>query len=80
MSTRRKFIREGALIKLSPKGAEQERQFFLFNDILIYARRKRLNHERFAVKGIIPMDLVLIRDIGNDSIYPQALPHTLFVL
>ena len=49
MSTRRQFIREGMLVKLSPKGKEQERQFSLFDDVLIYARRKR--HDKFFVKG-----------------------------
>ncbi|ELR21546.1 PH domain containing protein [Acanthamoeba castellanii str. Neff] len=61
VSTRRQFIREGMLVKLSPKGKEQERQFFLFDDVLIYARRKR--HDKFFVKGVVPMDLVLIREV-----------------
>jgi hypothetical protein len=39
------------LVKLSPKGREQERQFFLFNDVLIYAKKKQFNSEQFQVKG-----------------------------
>jgi hypothetical protein len=37
--------------------------FFLFSDVLIYSKRKRLNKEKYTVRGLVPMDVVLIRDL-----------------
>eukprot|EP01103_Thecamoeba_quadrilineata_P005460 TRINITY_DN15255_c0_g1_i1.p1 TRINITY_DN15255_c0_g1~~TRINITY_DN15255_c0_g1_i1.p1 ORF type:complete len:616 (-),score=147.50 TRINITY_DN15255_c0_g1_i1:134-1981(-) len=54
------FVREATFIKLS-KGREQERHFFLFNDVIIWA--KATDKAKYTYRGEISMDLVLCQDV-----------------
>lgn len=51
----RKFIRGGLLKKIF-KGRIQPRQFWLFSDLLLYAKPHLLNKNTFDYKGFIPLD------------------------
>ena len=61
----RKFVREGKLTKVSGSHV-QDRQFFLFNDILIYAK-PALVKKQFEFKGLIPLNRLVVRDLANSS-------------
>jgi len=50
----REFIREGCLQKLSKKGYQQ-RMFFLFSDMLVYASRTATPMLQFKVHGQLPL-------------------------
>ncbi|XP_022083812.1 rho guanine nucleotide exchange factor 39-like [Acanthaster planci] len=57
----RTFIREGTLMKVSKKGSTaHERMFFLFNDMLIYAKPNLLDPlastRSYCCRGVIPLD------------------------
>ena len=65
MASDRTFIREGNLIKVS-KGRAQERVFFLFNDLILYAA-KPLLMGNLLFKGKIPLNLILINDLPDQS-------------
>ncbi|XP_038049889.1 rho guanine nucleotide exchange factor 39-like [Patiria miniata] len=57
----RKFIREGTLMKVSKKGSSaHERMFFLFNDMLIYAKPNLLDPlvstRSYCCRGVIPLE------------------------
>eukprot|EP01103_Thecamoeba_quadrilineata_P008750 TRINITY_DN18481_c0_g1_i1.p1 TRINITY_DN18481_c0_g1~~TRINITY_DN18481_c0_g1_i1.p1 ORF type:complete len:534 (-),score=108.77 TRINITY_DN18481_c0_g1_i1:206-1807(-) len=57
----RLFVREATFVKLSPKGKEQERHFFLFNDLILWA--KMVDKGRYHYRGEISIDLLLSSDI-----------------
>jgi len=67
----RKFVREGKLTKISGSHV-QERQFFLFNDILIYAK-PALVKKQFEFKGLIPINRLVVRDLSNSSSRKNAI-------
>jgi hypothetical protein len=51
------FIKEGYLMKLSPRKTDyyQERYLFLFNDVLVYARpKKNLKFQKGAAAELQP--------------------------
>jgi hypothetical protein len=50
----RRFLREGRWMKISGRNT-QERQVYLFNDMLIYAKPAVLAKNKFIFKGIIPL-------------------------
>eukprot|EP01122_Echinamoeba_exundans_P010532 TRINITY_DN3965_c1_g1_i1.p1 TRINITY_DN3965_c1_g1~~TRINITY_DN3965_c1_g1_i1.p1 ORF type:complete len:1063 (-),score=120.54 TRINITY_DN3965_c1_g1_i1:34-3222(-) len=50
----RRFLREGRWMKISGRNT-QERQVYLFNDMLIYAKPAVLAKNKFVFKGIIPL-------------------------
>eukprot|EP01090_Pellita_catalonica_P005896 TRINITY_DN16102_c0_g1_i1.p1 TRINITY_DN16102_c0_g1~~TRINITY_DN16102_c0_g1_i1.p1 ORF type:complete len:773 (-),score=158.68 TRINITY_DN16102_c0_g1_i1:127-2445(-) len=60
----RRFIKEGPLSKLNEKGSPQERYFFLFNDVLIFAKPKRLKG-KYDFRGTIPLASTILRE--NDE-------------
>ena len=64
VSIDRSFVKEGMLIKVNPRGVEQERYFFLFNDILVYCL-DRLG--RLKYKGAIPLNMCLVNDQSDES-------------
>jgi hypothetical protein len=39
------LIKSGTLIKLSPQGGKQERSFFLFTDMILYAKKLKKTYE-----------------------------------
>lgn len=49
----RRFIHEGILYKISESGVQRERHFFLFSDMLIWARVA--GKEKWEFKGMIPL-------------------------
>ncbi|XP_054168607.1 FERM, ARHGEF and pleckstrin domain-containing protein 1-like [Oppia nitens] len=55
----RKFVRQGCLLKLSKKGYQQ-RLFFLFSDILIYASRSASVQFQFKVHGHLPLQHIMV--------------------
>jgi hypothetical protein len=61
----RRLVREGPLIKVS-KGRAQERVFFLFNDIILYAATPILKGH-LLFKGKIPLNLILVNDLPDQS-------------
>lgn len=67
----RKFLREGKLTKVSGTHV-QDRQFFLFNDILIYAK-PALVKKQFEFKGLIPLNRLVVRDLSNSSSRKNAI-------
>ncbi|XP_033646095.1 rho guanine nucleotide exchange factor 39-like [Asterias rubens] len=57
----RRFIREGTLMKVNKKGSgAHERMFFLFNDLLIYAKpnllEPSLSSHSYSCRGIYPLE------------------------
>jgi FYVE/RhoGEF/PH domain-containing protein 5/6 len=61
----REIVKEGALVKLS-KNKEQERMFFLFSDILVWARAKKAN-ATMSYKGKVPLaNIRLFPDVLDD--------------
>lgn len=58
---RRTFIREGCLQKLSKKGFQQ-RMFFLFSDVLLYANRTATPILQFKIHGQLPLRGVIVED------------------
>ena len=64
----RVFIREAVMDKIS-KGKTQERHFFLFSDLILYASKSVLKSSKMQMKGKIPLDRLLVRDImDNESL------------
>lgn len=55
------FIYEGSLMKISGNH-DQERHFFLFNDCLMYCKKKS---DKFQCKGIIFLNHLQIEDLGD---------------
>lgn len=39
------LIKTGTLVKLSPQGGKQERSFFLFTDMILYAKKSKKTYE-----------------------------------
>ncbi|XP_064455715.1 FERM, ARHGEF and pleckstrin domain-containing protein 2-like [Ornithodoros turicata] len=66
MQPGRNFIREGCLQKLSRKGYQQ-RMFFLFSDVLIYASRASTPQLQFKVHGQLPL-----QSLSVDETEPKA--------
>jgi len=62
----RVFLYEGSLKKISGKH-DQERQFFLFNDCLMYCKIKG-GGGRFTCKGIIYLNKLTVIDIPGDAL------------
>lgn len=62
----REFIREGCLQKLSRKGYQQ-RMFFLFSDVLVYASRASTPQLQFKVHGQLPL-----QGLSIDETEPKA--------
>ncbi|CAG9865426.1 unnamed protein product [Phyllotreta striolata] len=60
----RRFVRHGCLLKHSRKGYQQ-RMFFLFSDILLYASRSQATLQ-FKVHGHMPLRGVLIEEPEGD--------------
>ena len=61
---KRRFIRKGVLKKMNPYGKIQDRYIILLSDMLIYAKLK-INKKKAEFKGMIPLDLCLIAEIGD---------------
>lgn len=57
----REFVREGCLQKLSRKGYQQ-RMFFLFSDVLIYASRASAPRLQFKVHGQLPLQGLMVEE------------------
>ncbi|XP_078047174.1 FERM, ARHGEF and pleckstrin domain-containing protein 1 isoform X1 [Augochlora pura] len=57
----RRFIRQGCLQKYSRKGFQQ-RMFFLFSDVLLYAFRTQQRAQCFRVHGQLPLKGMQIRE------------------
>ncbi|GAB6019752.1 hypothetical protein CHUAL_001305 [Chamberlinius hualienensis] len=57
----REFIREGCLQKLSKKGFQQ-RMFFLFSDVLMYANRTATSTLQFKIHGQVPVKHLSVED------------------
>ncbi|CAG0921604.1 unnamed protein product, partial [Notodromas monacha] len=62
----RHFIREGSLQKLSRKGYQQ-RMFFLFSDVLLYAARVTQPRLHFKIHGVIPLRDVMVEEADRRS-------------
>jgi hypothetical protein len=60
---RRRFIREGALLK----DGRTERQFFLFNDVLVYAKRKTGN--AFKAMAVVPVGDLVVTDVADSRLF-----------
>jgi hypothetical protein len=73
----RRFIKEGLLTKANTKGKNQERYFFVFNDIIgkpkcdlsliavVYA--KASSKKKYSFKGVIAVETMSIRDMPDDK-------------
>lgn len=57
----REFVRKGCLQKLSRKGYQQ-RMFFLFSDVLIYASRASSSRLEFKVHGQLPLQSLMVEE------------------
>jgi hypothetical protein len=63
LSPRRSFIREGPLWK----DGRVERQFFLFNDVLVYAKRK--TGTNFKAMAVIAVGDLVVTDVAESKIF-----------
>lgn len=68
---RREFVREGCLQKFSKKGYQQ-RMFFLFSDMLIYANRTSQPYLQFKVHGQLPVKGMIVEETPESK---MAVPH-----
>jgi hypothetical protein len=62
----RRLIREGTFVKIS-KGNHQERQFFLFNDLLLYTSKGIFGKRKPEYRGMIPIEFMLINNLADSS-------------
>jgi len=69
----RKFVREGLLIKVNVRGKQQERQFFLFNDIIMYCKEQLFKKATYEYKGVIPLDCCLVNDLPDTEELQHAI-------
>ncbi|XP_015930609.1 FERM, ARHGEF and pleckstrin domain-containing protein 2 isoform X2 [Parasteatoda tepidariorum] len=67
---RREFLREGCLQKLSKKGY-QNRMFFLFSDVLLYANRGPINQHQFKIHGQLPLQGIVVEETESR----MGVPH-----
>jgi hypothetical protein len=77
ISPQRKFVREGVLLELI-KGKLQERRFFLFNDVLVRAKRaksdRRLSLHDVVVPGITSTTTSTPTGVSSTSATSNAAP------
>ncbi|KAJ3433492.1 faciogenital dysplasia protein [Anaeramoeba flamelloides] len=72
----RRFVMEGLLKKRSNRRIQQ-RQFWLFNDILLYAKPKFIKTKNYQYKGCIRLENAMIRDFEtkNGEYKFQIIPY-----
>eukprot|EP01119_Soliformovum_irregulare_P017773 TRINITY_DN5333_c0_g1_i1.p1 TRINITY_DN5333_c0_g1~~TRINITY_DN5333_c0_g1_i1.p1 ORF type:complete len:638 (+),score=152.97 TRINITY_DN5333_c0_g1_i1:96-2009(+) len=75
MENNRRFVKEGTLMKIS-KNKEQERHFFLFNDILIYTARSKISSTQYVFKGMIWLDKMQILNLPDTASIKNAIQIT----
>lgn len=63
VSPSRYFIRDGKMDKVS-HGKRQPRHFFLFNDVLLYAKANNLK-KTYQYKDMVLLDRLLVRPLSN---------------
>jgi len=64
----RRFIHEGILYKISESGVQRERHFFLFSDMILWARVA--GKEKWEFKGMIPLRAFWYKAIPDtDSLF-----------
>lgn len=72
----RQFVRQGCLIKLSPK-ALQQRMFFLFSDMLLYTNRGQHPSMQFKLHGQWPLSgLTVVESGSTDESSPLVAAHS----
>ena len=57
---------EATFIKVS-KGRAQERHFFLFDDVLVYAKILNRKRDQFLFKDRLPLRIAVCMDLPNSS-------------
>jgi len=70
VSPDRVFLMDGSLVKIS-KGRAQERQFWLFNDLLIWGARQVLK-SKFQFKGKVQLNQILVNDLADSETLQNA--------
>ncbi|XP_042095234.1 FERM, ARHGEF and pleckstrin domain-containing protein 2 isoform X1 [Ovis aries] len=73
----RELVREGCLLKLTRKGLQQ-RMFFLFSDMLLYASRDAAGSGHFQIRGLLPlrgMLLIVLDPPVEDRESERSVPH-----
>eukprot|EP00010_Vexillifera_abyssalis_P004671 CAMPEP_0201561612 /NCGR_PEP_ID=MMETSP0173_2-20130828/78888_1 /ASSEMBLY_ACC=CAM_ASM_000268 /TAXON_ID=218659 /ORGANISM="Vexillifera sp., Strain DIVA3 564/2" /LENGTH=673 /DNA_ID=CAMNT_0047976125 /DNA_START=816 /DNA_END=2837 /DNA_ORIENTATION=- len=70
----RRFIRDGRLVKISVHNKHQERQFTLFNDMLIYAAKttSALTRKKYQFKGFMHLDQIDLVDVSDTDSLKNA--------
>jgi hypothetical protein len=65
----RRFVREGILKKASTdsRGRVQDRMFFLFNDMLIWAKPSMLKKNSYLWKGKLTWENLILSDDTHES-------------
>jgi len=71
LSTKRTFIREGNLFKLSRKGFQQ-RLFFLFNDCVLYTTKGVTPTNQFKVHTALPLKGMIIEINEGEKVVPNC--------
>jgi SOS1/NGEF-like PH domain len=51
----------------------QERHFWLFNDMLVYAKVKSMKKDAYQFKGFIPMTMLLANDLPDSNSHKNAI-------
>ncbi|KAL6054214.1 hypothetical protein QOT17_017498 [Balamuthia mandrillaris] len=72
VSTSRTFIREGNMCILSSKGKEKEFRFFLFSDVLLFAKKHRSGKDKYFVKEKMDTDAILVREELEKQVKKKA--------
>ncbi|XP_040087963.1 FERM, ARHGEF and pleckstrin domain-containing protein 2 [Oryx dammah] len=67
----RELVREGCLLKLTRKGLQQ-RMFFLFSDMLLYASRDAAGSSHFRTRGLLPLRGMLVEDRESEWSVPHC--------
>jgi len=65
----RKFLREGLLSKVCDRGGSKDRMFFLFNDILIYARKETTC--TYTCRGVFPLINCIVEQVMGGTRGPS---------
>eukprot|EP00794_Sanderia_malayensis_P017990 gene17990-19786_t len=65
----RKFLREGTLSKVCERGGSKDRMFFLFNDMLIYAKKE--SSGSYLCRGVFPLINCMVEQVMGGSRGPS---------
>lgn len=68
----RRFLMEASMVKISVHNKHQTRQFFLFNDLMIYAAKTAIGKHKYSFKGFYYMNQIDLVDVADTDSLKNA--------